>query len=1028
MYLKYSGFPDYKLEFPINWIVNPFNNLNWQHHFCSLRWIEDLSLEDSLEIIKDFYNFHVIEGIQNPFFSEKKGDHTMSIRLKIVFDLYKKYILKGDSAGKEFCISLLKSDLNNLLNDSNYSYGHNHGLMLDLALLYCTEDEFLASFIDVNKVVNRADKTLHEMFSVEGFTREHSIVYQVFNSALANEFFYYAEKYYNKKLMNFIKKINESTYHLLLFSVKKGGDFFCVGDSFRIINKDLINKALANYTGCKEISYANEHHDTYLSTDVGLFFYSYNTIDLAFHMVFTSGWHSSGHKQNDDLSFCFDINGVNILDDVGYTEFVEYRNREWHRSENVHSNFSILGENWLRVDQPNKGSNITNFINEPEQLYVRAEHKRFSDEKSTRELFFDKKNKMLWVSDFHLRKSIKPNGEVETRFILNPNLEVYYRKQDIVLINHGHSVLLCLKTNSSNAVWSDEIVNYVEKNRTKISTTRVLKCRSPLDNDLLHSVVFSFKIYTKNYDKKLSIGENIIENNIWHTPNFGNIFLGSIYRESWNIDPFNNRSWVWLYQQLSFVKDLLIYDQKHKSTKGLNLSLDIIKDWGNYHNDVDFKDRVVWHDHGAAIRLRRLLDVKDVLTQKKIWNEDRYSWLNNLIKKHIFFLKDDKYYSRGNNHGLDQSTTLFLALMHYRNESWFIEYLSEANSRLRFEMQRMFDSEGGHFENSPAYQALGISQLIVINNLLKKFEKYSFDVDSNILIDRATMILAYMITPQGLYAPVGDTEAILPVNVFPNHSLPETYKHYLFAISKGKEGVAPLNKSLVLPDSGWAFYRAEWKNENDFYLLAKSGFNSGYHRQDDDTSFILCYKNESWLTDGGLYNYHENDPDRVFIRSHLAHSLTSPVVGKVIRNLNSGCEKTTMTHEYDNEFAFNILMSTGIFEGYILNREIKVKCDNNFFVLDKIVSKDSVFNNKLFRTRFIVPSDKKIEIDERSIKIFGKKSILKIELISDIRSRIEVENINISEKFNVLVEAFAVDFIFEIKESQEISYYCSWDK
>lgn len=1031
MYLKYSGYPDYKLSLPIDWGVDPFNDLNWQYNLCSLGWIEELPLADSLEVVKDFYNYHIAEAIYNPILSEKKGNHIVPIRFKVIFDLYQKHVLNGDLTAVDCCLSLLKSDLKKMLNESNYIHDCNHGIMVDLALLYCTKDDSLASLIDINEVMNRAEQKLYEMFSLRGFTKENSILYQVLNSALANEFFYYAKKYKNKKLMEFIKKINESTYNLLQSSIKKDGSFFSVGSSSRGINKELIRRALVNLeygiADSEGISYPTTDHDAYLSTDVGLFFYSYISSDIAFHMAFSSGGYSDKHKQNDDLAFCFDVDGISILDDVGYVESVEKETKEWFYSEKVHSNFSIWGEDWLRSEKSNEKSKILDFNNFPSRLYVKAKHERFSDETSTRELFFDKKNKILWVSDFHLRKDIKSSGVVETRFVLNPQLKIIYKKNNVILIDSTHSILIHLQVNASEAVWSDEIVNYIDINGDQTST-KILKCKSPLVSGFLHSISYSFKIYTKKYDSKLSIGENIIENNIWHTPKFGNVFFGDLYREPWDIDPFKNRSWVWLYQQLSFVKDLLAYDRKHNSRKGLNLSLDIIKDWGNYHVKIDFTDRAVWHDHGSAIRLRRLLDVKDVLTKRKIWSKNRYGWLDDLIKKHIFFLRDDKFYSRGNNHGLDQSTTLFLALMHYQSEPWFSEFLSECNARLEFEIQRMFDSEGGHFENSPAYQALGISQLIVVNNLLKRFEKFSISIDSKALIEKATLILAYMITPQGVYAPIGDTESISPDNVFPNHSLPESYKHYLFAINKGKKGLAPISNSLILPNSGWAFYRSEWKNENDFYLLAKSGFKSTYHRQDDDTSFILCYKNETWLTDGGLYNYHENDSDRIFIRSHLAHNLTSPMGVKALRNLNAISDKTSLSNKSNGSSAFNILMKTGMFEGYSSKREIRVEYNNNFLILDEITSKSKIISNKKVMTRFVIPNNKKVEIGDSYIEIFGKDEQLKIELISDLDCEIKIQNIFVSEKFNALVKVFAVDFIFEGYSPLKIDYYCSWGK
>src|SRR5690606_5915960 len=180
------------------------------------------------------------------------------------------------------------------------------------------------------------------------------------------------------------------------------------------------------------------------------------------------------------------------------------------------------------------------------------------------------------------------------------------------------------------------------------------------------------------------------------------------------------------------------------------------------------------------------------------------------------------------------------------------------------------------------------------------------------------------ISPLGELVPIGDTEAIVPYEIFQKHNQPKNYTLYEYAITKGKSGVKPEEKYIVLPQTGWVFYRPQWCDERDFYLAAKCGFKSNYHRHDDDTSFVLFYKGEEWVTDSGLYNYHEDDAKRKFVRSHFAHSVSYPKGITPIRNLKNykGISQVTLTEKSKTSFSFE--MKTDIFENFSSKRYVSI--------------------------------------------------------------------------------------------------------
>ncbi|MCK7580982.1 MAG: hypothetical protein MZV65_38790 [Chromatiales bacterium] len=252
-YLKYAGFEPFPLSLPLNWATDPYKNLNWRHNLCSLRWLGSFSDEFKIDIIKDFYSFHVVKGKKNPLFSERKGDHTMSIRLKVLVDFYLNSIEKLTVYDAKVLKNLIFADIKNLLLEDNYNAGHNHGLMLDLSLLYCASNfKESGDFFDVEMVFDRASKTLSQMFNDYGFTKEHSIVCQPLNAALANELFDYAVYFKQSELIGFIQKINNATNKLLEMARLSDGHYFTVGDSFRKIDPSLIENSIANSNNKKQ--------------------------------------------------------------------------------------------------------------------------------------------------------------------------------------------------------------------------------------------------------------------------------------------------------------------------------------------------------------------------------------------------------------------------------------------------------------------------------------------------------------------------------------------------------------------------------------------------------------------------------------------------------------------------------------------------------------------------------------------------------------------------------------------------------
>ncbi|MCK7580981.1 MAG: hypothetical protein MZV65_38785 [Chromatiales bacterium] len=199
---------------------------------------------------------------------------------------------------------------------------------------------------------------------------------------------------------------------------------------------------------------------------------------------------------------------------------------------------------------------------------------------------------------------------IETRFVLHPSVSVNFNKNEIELFSQGVCVARLTVQESESKVLDirKEKIDYVEKNSSKVSSTDVIKifrsCQEIQDFEAIYKIDLIKKIsLTGIYDNEKSVGYNIINKNIWFTPRFGSVPFGPDIEINWDLDPFDNRSWVWLFHQLDFIKDLLNYDKENSLIAGLSFSFNVIKNWWNHNKDMPFTSDIVWHDHGSALRV-----------------------------------------------------------------------------------------------------------------------------------------------------------------------------------------------------------------------------------------------------------------------------------------------------------------------------------------------------------------------------------------------------------------------------------------
>lgn len=461
---------------------------------------------------------------------------------------------------------------------------------------------------------------------------------------------------------------------------------------------------------------------------------------------------------------------------------------------------------------------------------------------------------------------------------------------------------------------------------------------------------------------------------------------------NWLENPYNNRTWMWHLHQMSYITDLVEYDKKHMNNEVIEYSLEIIKSWINVFKN-DLENVFAWHDHATALRAQNI--IKFYLHLKEInSNEETIKFIEEVLTLHMNKLTDHEFYSKLTNHGLDQSLSLY-ELANVLTNSLNTKKIKELSvKRINEEISHAFSSDGGHVENSPAYLNFGLKQVLEALSIGEQFEgintKISFDAN---IFDNAIKLLAFITQPNGKLPLIGDTKEFEVRNFFKNIKS-EEYQNFLYSIRKGKQGKPPVEKDLVLKESGWAIFRESWEKhefEKRTHIIFKCGFLSNYHRHDDDLSFTLFSDNEEWLIDGGEYKHDPKDPYRIYFRGPDSHNISKPYNLRAHRILEDSKEtgikkyfsfdetsvveaKSFMFRDFENCRKFSYDRRTN-------SIRLEDKCVSSTKKSKQMVLQKLAKNYTTYVTKFQIPKDKQLNIDSlnKKVEIIGKNKILTIE-------------------------------------------------
>lgn len=484
-WVRHSAFKPYKVSFPIHWRqIDPYKNKNWLHHFNSLRWLLNETNDELVkEILMSFYNYHCVKKVNNPYYFDLRGDHTGAIRLGILCTLKDRFeaVEEKSIPSIGICNRLILEEIKNLQRPQIYRKGHNHGLMLDIALLKIVQERRdQAKYVDLENIVERSANTVDMMWFESGLTKEHSISYQEYNLPITIEYFELLERLdiaptSAVRLSNII----EESKKILGFALKSNGEYFPLGDSFREPKPAILETVYAKAS--KKEANAHELLSPY-STEEGcygndhFFFYRKTINGKKVHFAATCCWDSHSHKQNDELSFCLEVDGISLFDDPGYSEFLSGEMGLFLASEQSHTTIQVSGVEWSNKMMCNDKSRVNSYKEGLEGFHLKMQCERVEGVLFTREIELNSDG--VRIKDV-ISGVLPQSAEVIRRFICGEGIQVNKLKTDYFTLTYGNQYIANLQFYSSQ-FFNDEInhneqVDLVLRDRRYVSSVNVLE-------------------------------------------------------------------------------------------------------------------------------------------------------------------------------------------------------------------------------------------------------------------------------------------------------------------------------------------------------------------------------------------------------------------------------------------------------------------------------------------------------------------------------------------------------------------------
>ena len=365
----------------MDWSEDPFDDTTWQFYYHSLRMVSYLvsSYESTGEIkFLEEAKWYIESWIEHNPGPKKQAsekawkDHSTANRICTFlqfWDSYRDSPIEDEYFSKLF-LNILRLHGEFTADPDNYYWGHNHGIYQDRALLQLAIlfPHFEQSGAWKEVAAERLEKHLHEDFTESGVHKEHSPAYHYLALSLMMSIDEFNKHYHMKNKLLESKIYSMQEY--LAYIVKPDGTFPLVGDSgleygLRIKESDIVSENLLNLKLRSSTEPLSNHCIGYEDSGVAINKLQF-TDGNEFYLSMFSAFHSTAHKQSDDLSFVLTYGQTDYFVDSGKYNYDESdKFRQYVRS--------VFAHNTLVVDDQTYDSRDLDNVGKSELYYYKCE-------------------------------------------------------------------------------------------------------------------------------------------------------------------------------------------------------------------------------------------------------------------------------------------------------------------------------------------------------------------------------------------------------------------------------------------------------------------------------------------------------------------------------------------------------------------------------------------------------------------------------------------------------------------------------
>ncbi|WP_457962726.1 heparinase II/III family protein [Arthrobacter sp. D1-29] len=388
----------------------------------------------------------------------------------------------------------------------------------------------------------------------------------------------------------------------------------------------------------------------------------------------------------------------------------------------------------------------------------------------------------------------------------------------------------------------------------------------PIDFDLMREAV-ARQLPVAADETARSRAETFLIDGKIVSPRFGNLAFngGEIWADT------TQRSQARFVHGFLFFSDWhgTVLNDPHSSPEYAAFAIGVARNWAANYADGTRIPEVSHHDETTAQRLIQLTAL--LVRLKDVVSSDDYNWLAGLALDTARLLATNEFHATGNNHGMFQDISLvyFSVMCDFVSPHEREGFFETATARLYSYFSTSFTSDGVHIENTPTYHLMVSKYVHGVLEILSQTGHGHADYYRS-LLRNAAMYATHAVMPNGMYPPISDTTQQLETRAARQNIFGSA--EFAYAASAGRMGSKPLQRTLVLPESGYAIYRSEWGNPKATFAFFSAAYNANYHKHSDDLSLFLRSGGIDLLSEAGPYGYDYNDPLTKYGYSSYAHN------------------------------------------------------------------------------------------------------------------------------------------------------------